>query len=848
MEDCLVGKSVKGIEYPLLYQFGEPIHFATRISRLDLEQLIERSLDKAIQQISPVWDVRDYVAVNPFFGYREHNFADAIKKISNLSRSNLMPSINYLRKQYDTKKILDKDLQQALQEYQQQRVTAPTIDLNTLIHFLSQPNGYGETRHIECISDIVDRLSGEHTTSVITNNISKWMAAYFDEGQSAWSLPTKNERLFIAWKKMSIYDHSFDRYVPQFSRGLSQLPEDPRQVILLLADKILSHPRLRSLDLGNYISRLLMTIPGWSSYIRKFEFEAERDSDHSIVSKIGGLVDLIAIRMIYDVSLLGSQQFQEDLVLGKYDPEESNPYHHYLSIWLLASEVATRRLLASQIKLNQTQKSENLRPLAQMAFCIDVRSEIIRRYVESQLDDIQTIGFAGFFGLPIRVKPAGAFDGDIQCPVLISPKWTIQEQSGSRTPASGGYLPRRVDRLWGKKESQYSTNSNFSTAETFGFSYGLKILTSSLGRYSFLNKYFSPSTKKPDEPSQLDYSSIDELSQVAIAKSILKNMGIENNMAKYIILFGHGSESANNPYKSALDCGACAGHRGHYNSRLLAHILNDHRIRQHLVKEKIVIPQDTIFFSGWHNTTTDALLIDGWESLEQSDPISHARMSQALTAAQDQARRERAQRLNNLPEQSQDEINKEITARAQDWSEVRPEWGLARNHSFIVAPRRVTRSLNLDGRSFLHDYEPSTDPDLARLELIMTAPMIVTNWINMQYYASTVDPQRFGVGNKTLTNVVGVIGCVRGNGGDLLFGLSEQSVHLKGEYFHEPIRLQVFIQAKQESIDMIISKHQLVRELVCNDWLKIISMDESGQRFFVRHPNEWSEIEPSLLN
>jgi uncharacterized protein len=36
----------------------------------------------------------------------------------------------------------------------------------------------------------------------------------------------------------------------------------------------------------------------------------------------------------------------------------------------------------------------------------------------------------------------------------------------------------------------------------------------------------------------------------------------------------------------------------------------------------------------------------------------------------------------------------------------------------------------------------------------MTAPMIVTNWITMQDYASTVDNHRYGSGNKVLHNVV----------------------------------------------------------------------------------------------
>lgn len=46
--------------------------------------------------------------------------------------------------------------------------------------------------------------------------------------------------------------------------------------------------------------------------------------------------------------------------------------------------------------------------------------------------------------------------------------------------------------------------------------------------------------------------------------------------------------------------------------------------------------------------------------------------------------------------------------------------------------------------------------------------MLVTNWINCQYHASTCDPARLGSGNKALHNVVGGhIGVFEGTGGDL---------------------------------------------------------------------------------
>ena len=174
-------------------------------------------------------------------------------------------------------------------------------------------------------------------------------------------------------------------------------------------------------------------------------------------------------------------------------------------------------------------------------------------------------------------------------------------------------------------------------------------------------------------------------------------------------------------------------------------------------------------------------------------------------------------------------MSSRLTQRARDWSQVRPEWGLANNAAFIAAPRERTASLDLEGRSFLHDYDWRNDADLGVLELIMTAPMVVANWINMQYNASVTDNVRYGSGNKVLHNVVGGnMGVFEGNGGDLRIGLPLQSLHDGEHWMHTPLRLSVYIAAPADAIKGIYAKHDVVRQLVDNDWLFLFRLDEDG--------------------
>jgi uncharacterized protein YbcC (UPF0753/DUF2309 family) len=160
--------------------------------------------------------------------------------------------------------------------------------------------------------------------------------------------------------------------------------------------------------------------------------------------------------------------------------------------------------------------------------------------------------------------------------------------------------------------------------------------------------------------------------------------------------------------------------------------------------------------------------------------------------------------------------------------------GLAGNAAFLIAPRWRSAGGVLAGRAFLHDYEASDDADGKVLELLMTAPMLVTRWINWQYNASTCDPARLGSGNKFLHNVVGgTLGVFEGNGGDLRIGLSRQSLHDGQRWMHEALRLTVVIDAPRAAIDMVIGKQAVLQQLLGHGWLHLWRFVDAGFERYV---------------
>jgi len=238
---------------------------------------------------------------------------------------------------------------------------------------------------------------------------------------------------------------------------------------------------------------------------------------------------------------------------------------------------------------------------------------------------------------------------------------------------------------------------------------------------------------------------------------------------------------------------------------------------------------------------TDEVRLFDTDTLPSGHEEDLAYLRKALEEAGRRVRAERAPSLGLAEIAGKPEILLgSLRKRANDWSETRPEWGLANNAAFIAAPRSRTRHIDLKGRAFLHDYDWKRDTDHSVLELILTAPMVVANWINMQYYASTVDNLRYGSGNKVLHNVVGGrIGVFEGNGGDLRIGLPMQSLHDGEKWMHAPLRLSVFIDAPKDAISAIVNKHEIVRRLIDNQWLYLFQIDESARTIARLLQNDW---------
>ena len=133
--------------------------------------------------------------------------------------------------------------------------------------------------------------------------------------------------------------------------------------------------------------------------------------------------------------------------------------------------------------------------------------------------------------------------------------------------------------------------------------------------------------------------------QVITVETALRMMGLVKNFARLVLFCAHGSTTDNNPFESALDCGACGGNEGKPNARVLAAMANRPPVRERLAKRGIEIPPDTHFLAGQMDTTTDEVQLFDLEDVPPTHRKDVARLFDDLREAGQLTSQERCTRF-----------------------------------------------------------------------------------------------------------------------------------------------------------------------------------------------------------
>ena len=809
---------------------------------------VDEAIEGACRSIAPNWPLDRQIAVNPYWGRTAEPFDRALTRLHRQLQAAPTMEAQYYLKIWESGVIQPQHVRNAAREAGLYFGTDAFVD--------ALRRKYSIEPALPLLSDCVDAERDlRHAPAwreAITQQVSQHCAAYFDRDQADWHLRSETG-LYASWRAAICHDHSIalQMHAPRVRLNAQELPLDAKAAIRW-ALRALAIPAASWQEL---LEVCLLRINGWAAWCAYLRWEAElaaSSDDH--------IVDLLAIRLAWEC-LLDEGRRDTASRWNTWQQQWATRIAHEVGastpvtlLWQRAHEIAYQDRLFSQLTRARPGSSDtdtaNPGVRAHVVFCIDVRSERFRRALEALDPDIATKGFAGFFGLPIRYTPLGTRASRPQLPGLLAPALEVTETSG-QPDLDTSIIDRRTRRLSRGRSLepfQRLPSAAFSLVESLGLTYAGKLLAASFSRNAPTVETHGLSTaeltqlrpdltlRNPGAPAQ----------RIDLAESILRAMSLTSGFARLLVLIGHGSHSANNPHAAGLDCGACGGQTGAINARVLARLLNDPLVRQGLRARGIDIPETTVAIAALHNTTTDEVDLFDRTDAPSTHDTDIERLKESLLAAGAGTRAERADALGLVALRKDPlALQRSIRHRAHDWAQTRPEWGLADNAAFIVAPREGTREIDLQGRSFLHDYRWQDDADGRVLELIMTAPMIVTHWINLQYYASTVAPHHFGSGNKILHNVVGGrIGVFEGNSGDLRIGLPQQSVHDGSRWMHTPLRLTVAIQAPRAMIERVLHAHPQVRALLDHEWLYVFRWDgQDIERYQQGHWQPWTAAE-----
>lgn len=763
---------------------------------LDQTDALLSAANAAARAIPPAFPLAATVAVNPFLGQTHLGLAQTAARLGRVAGIRLTRPRGDYAAAIASGLITDVDLGPAL------RGDLTLADIHAGLATTPAP-----PRALPTVAALAAQATGTDWPGLIDKTFGLWAAGHFDQGQALWS-PAPGRGAYAAWRAWASAD-----LTPEIAglRGFCAIVDsapDTADRAILRAATILG---ITESSAETAFHRLLCDLGGWAQHARWLLWQAALAGRTDPT-----LTDLLAIRLTWDAALLAHApqvgQDWADVVAAHATPVVPSRDVQIDAVLQTAAERAYQRRLGD---LLGGAVSPQGRPALQAAFCIDVRSEVFRRALESQSPAVATVGFAGFFGLPVAHRAFGSDVTDTHLPVLLAPAMTATS-AGESAIDTAARIAARTTRAWGR--FRQAAVSSFAFVEGSGAFYSARLIRDAFS--------LSPKTAAPDPAPRFD-PPLSPDAKADTAAAVLRAMGMTTRLAPVVLLAGHGANVTNNPHESAYHCGACGGQTGAVSARLLASLLNDPQTRAGLPSRGIDLPDDTRFIAALHDTTTDHV------SLYPDDHVLDlAQVRGWLDQATLLARTERALRLPGATAAS-------IPARATDWAQVRPEWGLAGCASFIAAPRSVTAGTNLGGRAFLHRYDCETDDGYATLELILTAPVVVASWISLQYYGSVVAPEVFGGGNKLIHNVIGGIGVVQGNGGRLRPGLPIQAIHDGERLAHDPLRLTVLIAAPQAAISDVLNRHPQVRALFDNGWLHLLTLENGliGARY--GHGGKW---------
>ncbi len=762
--------------------------------------------------------LKDFIHHNTLHAFQNLKFDQAIYSASEILGYRVSLSLEEYRSLYDTQKIREDILERIIA---QRKGLALVSEWKAKILFKKYDRP--PSPRIGSLRSNWKRHYRIDLDSMVHPLLFRTLCSYLDQGISMWNFPVLNKGFLTAITEME--RNSFTSFF-KTERARQLLLHDTCEIsgllkILVGDESLYSH----------YLYDQQFAHQGWSGMVSTIEDVPQTLLDRKQITTR----DLIIFELLLEIDALdlhfgknwlplGTQLVDKPLDLfAEIPPRELN---EVTSIWQEAFEWTYYDQVLAGLVIKKQEKQNKAEKSFQSMFCIDDRECSFRRYLEQIDPACETFGTPGFFSVEFFFQPENGKFYTKLCPWPVTPKYLVKEV--------GGKTKRGTDIHFSK--DSHSLFGGWMITQTLGFWAAVRL---------FINIFrpaMGPTTassfKHMDKTSALtiENRNIEDkendlqigftVAEMAVrAEGLLKSIGLIKDFAPLVYIVGHGSSSVNNPHYAAYDCGACSGRAGSVNSRVMCFMINHPEVRKILSSKGVIIPSETQFVGGLHDTTRDEVVFFDEESLTPKNLELHRKNEIIFNKALDLNSKERSRRFESINTKLGSEgIHEQIRIRSVSLFEPRPELNHATNTLCIVGRRDLTKNLFLDRRAFMNSYDYSIDRDGNLLFNIMKPLGPVCGGINLEYFFSRVDNQKLGAGTKLPHNVMGLFGVANGIDGDLRPGLPSQMIEV-----HDPVRLLIIVEHFPEVVLQTIQRAPETYEWFINEWVHLVAINPETQ-------------------
>jgi uncharacterized protein YbcC (UPF0753/DUF2309 family) len=776
--------------------------------------------------------IKDFVHHNPLHAFQSHNFHKASQEASALFGATTYLSLSeyreFVRRGEIAHDVLDRVLHEKYPDTNQRsEIRAALNEIQDEFPIITEQNG---------VRNALEKHLGVNLNKYIFPRLFRILSSFLDQGIQTVDV-FKYDLGFLE----AIRDIERQSFTSFFDTTTARnIFMNEKSTISDLLRYFFDDPAFYE----PYLFEQQLNHPGWSGFVSVVEHSPQTMISRRIIK----LEELIFLELALELDAVYKKRgaHWSPMSSGLFDPKQAHlpklnqsQLFSCLAVFQEAYEWTYFDVVLDKIR-KESGVISNKAVDFQAMFCIDDRSVSLRKSLQLKHPTCQTFGTPGYFGVEFYYQPFGAEQYTKSCPAPVNPKYLIREKARVKNHKNDPHFSHQ----------SYGFVMGLIYSMTLGFWSIMKLV---LGTFKPTDHAFGNKAEHhmhPDSELEIDFKGevLDELhlgfasEEMALrVKNVLQSIGLAEHFAEIVYVVGHGASSVNNPYYAGYDCGACSGRPGSVNARVFAQMANKPEVRKILAQAGIDIPANTLFIPALHDTTRDEIFFFDDSSLgafAQKHSYFKTLFKEALV---DNAAL-RAGRFELIDSDlSRHKKHQLLKDKSNSLFEPRPEWNHTDNALCIVGMEDIYTRLDLDKRAFLNSYNYRLDEAGTALEMILSAAIPVCGGINLEYYFSRMDQQKFGAGTKLPHNVIGLFALTNGVEDDLRPGLPSQMIEI-----HTPFRILFLVEQEPRIVLKVLMNNPKLLEWVQNQWVWMVALDPKTNELYRYENMSFIKYEPKL--